>query len=372
MRASLGRIRWLVRKELWQFRADKLYTFMLVGLPLLQLFLVVGIMSDEGGRGSPIAVLDQDQSAASRALVAAIENTGEAWVRLWPENLAEGDQALRAGQAEGLLAIPPGFQQGLRGLPAGRPVPSLLVVVDGTNSWSGSTVLGTIAGAISGSLSDVLGANQGGLALRPTNYFDIAKVQDPVSSQLGFLLYQVVLMVSAPALAREREHGTLEQLLVTPLRGLDLIVGKAAPALVVGVVDFLALFAMGRLIWDVPMRGSFALLFIITLLFILAESAWGLFLSSHVGNQQQAVQVIFVQILFDMSFCGYVVPIDNLPLFIRRISELLPLRHYLQCVRTVMLRGGNLAAVGYDMAALAVLGLAFWAVAVRTLRRSLR
>jgi ABC-2 type transport system permease protein len=366
---SLRRIRWLARKELWQFWADKFFSGLLVGLPIMELILVVNIMGDQGGRGQPIAVLDQDHSRASRQLVTAIENTGEAWPKFWPEDLEEANRALRLGDAAGLVVIPPDMEDDLRDP---RASAELAVAADGSSSWSASGLLGAVSGAIGAYLRSLAPMDGGAeLELRPTRYFEITRVQDPVSSQLAFMLYQVVLLVSASALAREREKGTLEQLLVAPLRELELIVGKATPVFILGMVCFTVMFAMGRLIWNVPMRGSHALLFLGALLFILAEGAWGLFLSSHVQNQQQAVQIIFVQILFDMSFCGYVVPVDNLPWLLRTVSQVLPLRHFIYWVRTVMLRGGDIAALGPSFYALPLLGAAFWLLAVRTLRQKL-
>jgi ABC-2 type transport system permease protein len=178
-------------------------------------------------------------------------------------------------------------------------------------------------------------------------------------------------MVAGLSLARERESGTLEQLLVTPLSRLELMAGKALPALVVGILNFWALFAVGRLVWNVPLRGPLGLLFACGVLFVLAETAWGLFLSSRVSSQQQAVQLIFLQILFDMSFCGYVVPVQNLPRFLSWISELLPVRHYLECVRIIMLRGGGLGAAWPHVGALLALNLVFWALSTVVLSQRL-
>ena len=366
---SLQRVAWLARKEFWQLRSDKIFTAMLICLPLMQLVLVVNIVAGDGGAGSPIAVVDHDRSRISRELIRALENTKETHVRLDLGRVRDGDEALRQGEVDGLVVIPPGFEQDFV---AANHSPELLAVVDGTNSVSAAGILGSVSGALS-RFSESTGAGKAmaALSLRPTKYFEVTKVQDPVSSQFGFLLYEVVIMASVMGLARERETGTLEQLLVTPLSRFELIVGKAAPALVIGILDFGLLFVVARAIWDVPMRGSLGLLAFSAVLFILAESAWGLFLSSRVANQQQAVQIMFVQILFDMAFCGYIVPVHNLPGFLRWVPEMLPVQHYLQCVRVIMLRGGGWGPAAAHIGALVGLNLVYWALSVSVLSRRL-
>jgi ABC-2 type transport system permease protein len=369
--AALYRLARLMRKEFWQYRADTLFTALLIGLPLLQMTLVVNVAGGRGGSGYPLAVIDQDQSPASRAVIAAVENTGEVRVALRLTRLADGDQALSSGQANALLVLPPSFEADLA---SGVRPADVLVVADGANTWAATTILNAVNGAISGYLEGALlpGSVRPGVELRATKYFAIERIQDPVSSQMGFLLYQVVLIAAGLSIAREQETGTLEQLLVTPLSRLELIVGKTLPALVLGMADFWLLFAVARLVWDMPVRGSLGLLFALAVLFILAESAWGLFLSSRVAKQQQAVQLVFIQILFDLSFCGYVVPVHNLPWFLRWISELLPLRHYLECLRSILLRGGDASTVAVHIAALVCINVVLWTLSVTSLRQRLR
>lgn len=368
---SVWRILWLVRKELWQFRADVFFTVVLVFLPVMQMLLVVNVMGGGDGRGSPIAIIDHDRTHLSRDLVTAIENTGDAHVRMTLPNLTEADEALRRGDVEGVVVVPPGFSEDVRQL--GRKGPTeLLGVADGSNAWGATRIMAAISGAIA-AFAESLARQQGQvsriLSMRPVKYFAITQIQDPVSSQMGFLLYQVVLLVAGQSIAREYERGTLEHLLVTPLSKHELIVGKAVPSLVLGVFNFFVLYVAGRLIWEVPMRGSLPLLLGTAILFVLAESAWGLFLSSHVTTQQQAIQVLFVQLLTDMSFCGYVVPIDRLPYFLRWISELRPLHHYLECLRAVMVRGADMGMILYHIGALVLLNLVFWTLSIRSVRR---
>ena len=367
---ALHRVARLIRKEFWQLRRDATTSLLLVGLPVMLQLLVVNVVGQGGSSVSAVAVIDHDVSPLSRSLIAAIDNTGEARVQLRMTRLADANAALSAGEITGIVVIPPGFE---RALATPNRQTELLAVVDGTNLWESGRTLAAISGAVGRFAEDMarVTGRSPGLQLRSTRYDAITRIQDPVSSQFGFLLYQVVLMVSGMGLAREREMGTLEQLLVTPLSRFEMILGKTMPALLVGVADFWLLWLSGTIIWGVPTRGSLALLFGLGVLFILAESAWGLFLTSPAVNQQQATQLVFVQILVDMAFCGYIVPVQNLPRFLSWFSELLPLRHYLECVRIVMLRGGGIADVSGHLAALLGLNAFLWLVTVQVMHRRL-
>jgi ABC-2 type transport system permease protein len=363
------RVRHLARKEFWQFQADRLFTAMLMLLPLVQLLLVVNVVSDVTGTGSPAAVVDYDRTDTSRELLAALENTQEAVVRLDLDDIAAGNQSLKRGQTEALAVIPPGFERNLtaHGLPA-----ELLVATDGSHTLSAARVSAAASGALARyAASRTVREDAAGIELRPVKYFRVRLVQDPVSSAYGFLLYQAVLIAAGLGLARERESGTLEQLLVAPFSRFELILGKTLPVLVIGVFDFFLLCAAGRLFWDVPVRGSMGLLFAVAIVFILAECAWGMFLSSRVANQQQAIQIVFVQILFDMAFCGYIVPVQNLPAFMSWLPEVLPLRHYLAILRTVMLKGGGLEDITWHLGALVILNIVCWTLSVRSVSQRL-
>jgi ABC-2 type transport system permease protein len=364
------RIARLVRKELWQLYRDRFFLALLFVLPLVLLFLIVRSAGGERRAPDRLAIIDHDRSASSRRLIEALENTHALRVTRNLTRLADGDQALFEGHVHGLVVIPRGFE---RDLLTADATPEILVVVDGSNTLMAGQLLTAAEGAIAQQMAFVGGSGEATAVLdvRSTQFFEVTAVQSRLAPQLGFLLFQVVLMVAGLSIVRESETGTLEQLLVTPLTKFELILGKMLPPLLVGIVNFGLLLTAARYFWDLPVRGSVALLFGIALLFILSESAWGLFLSSRVTRQQQATQLIFVQILFDMAFCGYVVPVANLPSFLSWISELLPLRHYLACVRSILLRGGDASAIWGHIAALVVLNIAFWTLSITSLRQRL-
>jgi ABC-2 type transport system permease protein len=276
---------------------------------------------------------------------------------------------LDRGQAVLAVILPDGLEADLVGA---RSSPEVQLIDDGSNSVSGSNALNAASGAINAFLARRAAAMPGGptLDLRiQVRYNPTLNVrQFAVTAQLGFIVYQVTLIVASLGLTRERELGTLEQLLVTPLRRLELIAGKAIPALVIAGLDFVIMWAI--IVWrfGVPMRGSFALLLALSLLFIAAEIGWGLTISALSRTQQQAVLMIFVLALVDVSFSGYLVPIENMPVALRMLAQLFPLQHYLVIIRSVMLKGSGLAVVLNQVLALVALGVGSSAVALLTLR----
>jgi ABC-2 type transport system permease protein len=192
-----------------------------------------------------------------------------------------------------------------------------------------------------------------------------------VAAQLGFIIYQVTLMVSALGLARERELGTLEQVLVTPFRRIELLAGKAIPAVLIAVVNFVIMYVIVIGVYGVPMRGSVVFLMGLTLLFILAQACWGLIISTVSRTQQQAVLLVFVLVLIDVSFSGYMVPIDRMPPLMQSASFIFPLQHYLLILRGIMLRGSDLAALLPQALALIGLTIGGGVVALISLRNRL-
>ena len=193
-----------------------------------------------------------------------------------------------------------------------------------------------------------------------------------ISAQLGFIIYQVALIVAALGITRERELGTLEQLLVTPLQRVELIIGKAIPAVDRGQRQFLHHVAdRDSRVSNLPMRGSFPLLFCLSVLFIIAEVGWGLMISAFSHTQQQAVLFVFVLAMTDVAFSGYTVPVERLPQVMQWLAQLFPFQHYLQILRGVMLRGADLSTLWPQALALVVLAIGSMGVALFALRRRL-
>ena len=371
----------LVLKEFIQSFRDWLMTTFILTLPLLQLVLLAQIT---GSRISDlrVAVLDLDRSSDSRRLVAALDTRRELDVCHYPATLADTHRLLDQGEVTLAIIIPTGFAADLADV---SRTPSMQLIADASNNVPASHALRTARGAAMAFAADraaELAAGRSaasGLAvhssidLRTTVRFNPAfDVRFfTVPAQVSFIIYQVTLAVASIGLARERELGTLEQLMVMPLRRIELVIGKAIPALLIGTLNFLPMLAVAVFIFGVPMRGSLLLLFVLTLLFIAVEIGYGIFISGLARTQQQAILLVFVLAMMDMTFSGYLVRVKNLPTVLQAIAQLVPFRHYLAIVRGVMLKGAGLDVLWPHAAAMLLMGLLVTGVAVRNLSRSL-
>ncbi len=362
-----NRIGNLAAKEIIQLTRDWAMLVLIILGPTLELVLLAQAVG-HGVRQLPVVVVDQDHSAMTRQLVAALDNTEELNVVATLDSPARVPDWLERSNAQLAVILPDGLEADL----AAARSPQVQLIADGTNSIAGSTALSAATGAVNAYLARRAAGPAGGplIDLRAqVRYNPTLNVRFfAVTAQLGFIVYQVALIVAALGLTRERELGTLEQLLVTPMRRLELIAGKAVPAIVVAALDFVIMYALVVRGFGVPMRGSFGLLVGVSLLFIVAEIGWGLTISALSQTQQQAVLMVFVLALVDVSFSGYIVAIDQMPPLLQALAQFFPLQHYLVVIRGVMLKGAGLAAVWREVGTLVALGLASNAVALISLR----
>jgi len=368
----LLRIGNLVLKELIQLRRDWLLTAFIFTLPVLQLILLAQATGSSISDLN-VAVLDHDHSKASRRLVTALANREELEVRYYPSTLDETRALLDRGEATFAIVIPAGFAADLT---AASPTASVQVIADASNDVLAGIALGAARRAVAALAREEarsFGKNRAPVDLRTTvrfnPTFDFRFFSVP--AQVGFIVYQVTLTVASIGLARERELGTLEQLIVMPLRHIELIIGKAIPALIIGMLNFLLMLAVAVFGFSVPMRGSLALLFAMTFLFIVTEIGYGLLISSIAHTQQQAILFVFVLAMVEMAFSGYMVRVKNLPAALQTIALITPFRHYLTIIRAVMLKEAGLGVLWPHAVAMALMGLLVAAIAMRMLRERL-
>ena len=353
----LGRIWTLTVKELIQLVRDRFMTGFLLLFPVVQLVLLAQA-TGQGVRNLPLAVVDLDRTAESRALTQALDNTPELAWRYQPAGQAELTELIDRGQTAVAVVIPAGFAAALGSRQA---VPPVQVIVDGSSTAVGGTAQSAVEGAI-GDYVRRLAARQGiaitGVQLRTAVLYnpDLNSRLFTIPAQMGFIIYQVTLAVASLAFARERELGTLEQLLVTPLHRFNLISGKALVAWLVGGLDFLLMYGVAVRGFAIPMRGSFALLLACSLFFVAVEIGYGVIISALSHTQQQAILYVFLLAMLDVALSGYLVPVKNMPALFRAAAAVSPLQHYLVIVRAIMLKGAGLAVLWPQIAALAAIG----------------
>ena len=366
----LFRIGNLAQKELLQLTRDVMILIMILVGPVLQLALIARATT-QGFHHQPIVVVDQDHSTLSRRLIEAFDNTAELKVVAFLDSPDQIDPWLDQTRAIMAVTIPPGLEADLV-----RGTPQIQLLVDGTKSAGAGYAIAAATGAINSiaaSYGQTLAGDLPMLQVRTQVRFNptLNISLFVISAQLGFIVYQVALIVAALGITRERELGTLEQLLVTPMQRVELIIGKAIPAVVVASLNFTIVFLIGTQGFELPMRGSFPLLFGLSVLFIIAEVGWGLMISAFSHTQQQAVLFVFVLAMTDVAFSGYTVPVERLPQIMQWIAQLFPFQHYLQILRGVMLRGADLSTLWPQTLALVILAIGSMGVALFALRRRL-
>lgn len=367
----LTRIWNLALKEFIQLARDWLMTTFILTLPVLQLVLLAQATNSRISNLC-VAALDLDRSSGSRQLITALDNQQELSLCYYPASLADVHRLLDQGEATLAVIIPAGFEGDLADI---ARTPSVQIIADGSNSIPGSIALSSAQEAISAFATSLAPGNpvpstvdlRTGVRFNPELDFQYFSIP----AQVGFIIYQVTLVVASIGLARERELGTLEQLMVVPLGRLELVIGKAIPALVIGALNFLLMLAVAVFLFHIPLRGSLLLLFVLTLLFIAAEIGYGIFISGLAHTQQQAILFVFVLAMVDMAFSGYLVRVKNLPAALQAVAQLVPFSHYLAIIRGVMLKGAGWDALWPHAAAMLVMGVLVTAVAVRNLSRSL-
>jgi len=319
--------------------------------PIVQLLLFAYAVNTDVRRAATY-VVDHDHTAASRALVDRFTASGYFTVTGYGTRPADLASALDHGDAVIGLEIPRGFAADLA---AGRPAP-VQVLVDGTSSNTATVAVG-YAGQIL-VRQPATGSRQP-VDLRARVWYNpnLESRTYNVPGVIGTIVMLMGLLLTALAIVREREIGTLEQLMVSPLSSLELMLGKTIPVVVICLVDLLLITAVALLWFDIPLRGSFALLLLASLFYILSALGLGLFISTVSATQQEAFMSMFFFFLPAIMLSGFMYPVENMPELVQHITWLNPIRHYLIVVRGIFLKGAGFDALWLQISILAVMGV---------------
>ena len=336
-------------KEFQQMMRDRLTFAMAVGIPILQLVLF-GYAINTDPKGLPTAVVSNDQSVMARSLVAALQNTGYFRVTHSGTREDEGEALLAKGEVQFLLVIPQNFSQ--RVVRGERP--ALLLAVDATDpSASGNAIAALNVLATQALRNDLTGPLRALQNVPPPFELRVHKRYNPeglsryniVPGLIGTILTMTMVMLTGLGMTRERERGTMENLLATPVRPGEVMVGKILPYVVIGYIQLGVVLLAAFLLFEVPMVGSFALLMAMIGVFIIANLGVGFTFSTIARNQLQAVQMTFFFFLPSMLLSGFMFPFRAMPVWAQWIGELLPLTHFLRIVRGILLKGSTAAEV---------------------------
>ena len=346
---SFARVAAIIVKEFQQMLRERLTFAMAIGVPVMQLVLF-GYAINNDPKGLPTALVAYDTGPLARSLVAAIQNTGYFHIVAQPATEAQAERLLETGEAQFVLAIPPDFS---RRVVRGEK-PAVLVAVDATDPAAASNAIAALGQIIPLALAhDLQGALAGLQPREPPFELRIHRRYNPegltryniVPGLIGTILTMTMVMLTSLAMTRERERGTMENLLATPVRPFEVMVGKITPYIIIGYVQLGVIILAAILLFEVPILGSLALLMAVIGLFMLANLGVGFTFSTLASNQLQAMQMTFFFFLPSMLLSGFRFPFRGMPRWAQWLGEILPLTHFLRAVRAIMLKGAGVAEI---------------------------
>jgi ABC-2 type transport system permease protein len=374
---SFSVYRWwaIVTKEFLQLRRDRITFAMIVGIPIIQLVLF-GYAINSDPKNMPTAVLSYDRSEFTRALIQAM-GTSE-YFRITEELSDEeaGRRALATGAAQFVVTIPADFTKRLlKGDHA-----QVLLEADASDPTATGVALGVTTQLVSAVSQKCLTGSLSGLAAgKPPFEVIVHRLYNPesitqyniVPGLMGVILTMTLVMMTGLAMTRERERGTMENMLSMPFRPVEVLTGKVLPYVLIGLIQASIILLAARLIFRIPIMGSLVALYGTTLLFIACNLTVGITLSSLAQNQLQAMQLTFFYFLPNLLLSGFMFPFRGMPSWAQAVGSLAPLTHYNRLVRGILLKGNDWPDLWPSVWPLAVFALVVMTIAVRTYRRTL-
>jgi len=369
----MRRFRALIKKEITHMIRDPRTLIFIFIMPILQLVLL-GYANTTDIKNVSTVIFNQDNTQASRDLLDSFLATGYFSFNYSVGSQAQVDNLIGSGQAKVGIVIPPNYGENLT---SGQPSQAL-VLIDGSDPTVASAALSAaeLAGQAHGvnvktqqlSLQGAsIGSGANPVDVRTDVLYnpDLLGAYSIVPGLIALILFQTATSLTALAIVRERERGTMEQLIVTPIRSWELILAKITPYILVSFADTLLILVLGTLIFGVPIRGSIILLFAMTGLYLLPTLGYGLVISTIARTQQQAQLMVMPLMLPAMMLSGYIFPIASLPLALQYVGELLPTTYFIYIMRAVVIKGVGLSliipqTIALSIFAVALLGLAMW------------
>lgn len=364
----MRRLRALLIKEFIQMKRDRMTFGMMVVLPIIQL-LVFGFAINTDVKHLPTVVFDQSLQQESRDLLDSFTASGYFDVKNIAQNYQQVTEAIESGKSKVGIIIPPDFTENIK---HGRSA-TVQVIVDASDSLAASSAISTaqMIGQIKSQDIIIQKMQNSGvqsvttpydIRIRPWYNPDFVSAFYMVPGILGIVLTMTMVMITSMAIVRERERGTLEQLIVTPMKSHELMLGKIIPYIFVGYVQATLALIVGILVFDLPIQGSIALLYGLTSLFIIASLTLGVLISTISQTQMQAMQLSFFIFMPSVLLSGFMFPREAMPTFFYLLGDLLPLTFYLEIMRGIVLKGigvnflwsQTLALIAFIIATLAI------------------
>jgi ABC-2 type transport system permease protein len=372
---SFERLRGIIIKEFTQMRRDRLTFAMMLGIPLLQLTLF-GYAINSDPRHLPAAVLLADRGPQGRTLLYAFKNSTYFDFDRLVATEQEGHDLLARGQVQFIINIPQNFSRDL--LRGDRP--QLLVEADATDPAATGFALGSLNTLMDGALKndfkgplDFLNPTASAIDLRVHAMYnpEINTQYNIVPGLMGVILTMTMIMITGLAITRERERGTMENLLSMPTRPSEVLIGKIIPYILIGYIQVTVILVAAHFLFHVPMHGSIPLLLVVALIFIAANLAMGITFSTVAKNQLQAMQMTFFVFLPSILLSGFMFPFRGMPVWAQTIGEVFPLTHFLRIVRGILLKGNGLPDVSRELWPIALFATIMLTIGVKRYRQTL-
>ena len=360
----------LIRKEFIQILRDPRTLALVLVIPIMQLFLL-GYAATNDIREVPLVVFDQDRGPAARELLDAYRASDYFRVAFDVQTEQELSDLIDGGAARVGLIIPPDYTKQIRGNGVGQVV----FILDGSDPTVASTAL-SAAQLVGQSLSTRVTAErlsrhgQAAVLTAPVDVRtqvwynpDLRSTYYMIPGVIGMILFALTSILTATAIVRERERGTIEQLIVTPIRPWELVVGKMLPYVILAFLNTLEVLALGHWWFGVPIRGDLGIILLLSGLFLLSSLGIGLLASTFANTQQEAMLLVWMTLLPTIFLSGFFFPLQSMPKVLQWVSYLLPLRYYLNIIRSLMLKENGLIGLQDEIIALVIFGLALMTIA---------
>lgn len=368
----------LIRKEFLQILRDPRTVGLVLVMPIIQL-LLLGYSVTSDVRNVPMAVFDQDRNEASRRLLDAYRAADYFRIAYDVDSEAEMRDLIDSGLARVGLIIPPDYSDQIQG----NGSATVAFVLDGSDPTIASTALSAARFIAQEHATQVLNARLARVGqsvslelpieIRTQVWYnpDMVSAYFMVPGVIGMILYAITSILTATAIVRERERGTIEQLIVTPIRSWELIVGKLVPYTILAFTDIIEVLILGRLLFGLPIRGDMTLILLLSGLFLASGLGIGLLASTVANNQQEAMLTVFMTLLPSIFLSGFFFPLEAIPKLLNLVSYLIPLRYYLTIIRSLLIKGVGLGAIRNEVLALALFGVGIMTLAATRFRKRL-
>jgi ABC-2 type transport system permease protein len=359
-----SRLASIIRKEFIQITRDVRTLVIILIIPIMQLFLL-GYSATTDVRNIPLAVLDQCRCSESRDLLDAYRSADYFLLAYSVDSEDEVRFLIEQGEARAGIIIPPDYNTALV-----RGEAQVAFILDGSDATAGSTALAaaTLIGQQHATELMMEKLKRSGmdvdsfsppLEVRTRVWYnpDLVSSYFMIPGVIGMILFAITSILTASAIVRERERGTIEQLIVTPIRPWELVIGKILPYVILAFIDTLEVLAIGHWWFGVPVRGALWLIITCSGLLLLSGLGIGLFASTIANTQQEAMLTVWMTLLPSIFLSGFFFPLEAMPKILQWVSYIIPLRYYLVIIRALMIKGVGIAAIWQEMLSLALFGV---------------